>query len=83
MLLWSIVAYPQVDGNNQGGGDHTAECLVPGYVDSAWLDGLMEYSVWNEEQDKRCEDALGNTQYENLLVEEKVKMTWSVETRIA
>lgn len=43
----------------------------------------MEYSIWNKEQDKRREDALGNTQYENLLVEEKVKMTGSVETRIA
>jgi len=50
-------------------------------IDAFWTDGILESSITDEEDNKRCDDAVGGTLQEDHLVEEQIDQPRSVEKR--
>jgi len=75
--------YPESDGNDEGTGDNTSECLVTSNIESVRFDGVVECTVWDEEKHQWGHDALSNRPREHSLVEQFIIVARCVQLRIS
>jgi len=77
------VYYPESDGDNESASHNTSKRLVTGDVETIGLNGVVERTVRNKEQNKRRHDALGDRPRKHTLVEQLVVVAGCVQLGIS